>query len=142
MRNKTRGWTIDEDNRLFAGIRRYGLESAWSTVAEFVGNGRTRSQCSQRWIRVLDPRISRSDWTDDEDRRLRDLVEVHGEKAWMKVGSLMGDRSDVQCRYRYLQLQAEGRTRRTLSQITVELFRQVNGEQSATVERLLAIIGT
>jgi hypothetical protein len=134
LRNKTRCWTVDEDHRLLAGIQRYELESAWSTVAEFVGNGRTRSQCSQRWIRVLDPRISRNGWTDDEDRRLPELVKVHGKKAWMKIGSLMGDRSDVQCRYWHLQLQAKGRKRKTLSQITVELIRQVNGEQSAMVD--------
>jgi hypothetical protein len=52
----------------------------------------------------------------------------------MNVGSVMGDRSDVQRRYRYLQFQAKGSKRKTLSEITVELIRQVNGEQSATVD--------
>jgi hypothetical protein len=103
-RKKTRGWTTDEDNRLIYGVHKHGLEN-WTFVAQFVGNGRTRSMCSQRWIRVLDPRISRSHWTPEEEQKLVQLVGIYGEKSWMKVATNLGNRSDVQCRYRYLQFQ-------------------------------------
>jgi hypothetical protein len=120
IRDKRRCWTIHEDNRLLAGIRRFGMESAWSTIADFVGSGRTRSQCSQRWIRVLDPRISKAEWTDEEDKRLLELVVIYGEKAWMKVADQKGDRSDVQCRYRYLHLEAEEKKKKTTPQTAID----------------------
>jgi hypothetical protein len=108
-RNKTRPWCPEEDNRLLAGVRKFGVGPGpiWSAIAKFVGNGRSRSQCSQRWIRVLDPRISKAAWTPQDDRALLDLVAIHGEKSWMKIATELRNRSDVQCRYRYAQLQRE-----------------------------------
>lgn len=107
-RKKIQSWTKIEDNRLLAGILRYGLEN-WSSVSTFVGNCRTRGQCSQRWQRGLDPTIKRSNWTPEEEQKLLDLVAKYGEKAWMKIASEIGNRSDVQCRYHYLQMQKEAR---------------------------------
>jgi hypothetical protein len=104
LRHKTKQWTAVEDARLLAGIRKHGLEN-WSSVARFVGSGRSRSQCSQRWQRGLDPRISRSPWTAREDTILRSLVAQYGEKSWIRVSTELWNRSDVQCRYRYMQLQ-------------------------------------
>lgn len=108
-RKKTRSWTNEEDQRLLMGVHLYGLEN-WTLVAQFVGNNRTRSMCSQRWIRVLDPKISKSHWTEDEDQQLLQMVQLYGEKSWMKIASKLGNRSDVQCRYHYQQLQRESKT--------------------------------
>jgi hypothetical protein len=106
-RNKTRSWTTQEDNRLLAAVRKFGLSAGttWCAIADFVGNGRTRSQCSQRWIRVLDPRICKTHWSKEEDKALVDLVATFGEKSWMKIATVLGNRSDVQCRYRWMQMQ-------------------------------------
>jgi hypothetical protein len=105
-RQKTRSWSNIEDLRLLAGIHREGMDN-WSAIARFVGNARTRSQCSQRWIRGLDPRISRLPWTAEEDKALLRFVGRYGEKSWIAVSQGMGRRSDVQCRYRHRQLQKE-----------------------------------
>jgi hypothetical protein len=83
----------------------------WSAVAQFVGNGRTRSQCSQRWIRVLDPRIYKQQWTAGEEDLLITLVAKYGQRSWMQVSAEIKTRSDVQCRYHYLQLHKYKRTR-------------------------------
>mmetsp|Transcript_27870 Transcript_27870/g.85506 ORF Transcript_27870/g.85506 Transcript_27870/m.85506 type:complete len:751 (+) Transcript_27870:70-2322(+) len=41
-------------------------------------------------------------WTEDEDRRLRDIVEKHGAKNWKKLSQILGSvRSDVQCLHRW-----------------------------------------
>lgn len=109
LRKKTQQWTHIEDMRLLAGLHRFGMEN-WTLVAQFVGNGRSRSQCSQRWLRGLDPRISRNHWTREEEEKLLKLVEKLGDKSWIRVASEMGNRSDVQCRYRYLQIQKEAKT--------------------------------
>jgi hypothetical protein len=105
-RAKSRPWTNYEDQRLLAGIHRYGLDD-WQLIALFVGNGRTKSQCSQRWSRGLDPRICKEQWSPEQDDRLIDLVALYGEKCWTRVAAELGNRCDVQCRYRYRQLQKE-----------------------------------
>lgn len=102
-RKRARPWNADEDRRLLAGILRNGTDN-WSLVAEIVGDTRTRAQCSQRWFRGLDPRISKKRWSPDEDKKLLDFVEEYGETAWAKIANSMGNRSDVQCRYHYQQL--------------------------------------
>jgi hypothetical protein len=105
-RQISRPWTHAEDCRLLAGVHRHGLAN-WSLVAAFVGNGRSRSQCGQRWVRGLDPRISRRPWTFEEEQALARLVAAHGEKSWIRVSQEIGTRSDVQCRYHYMQMQRE-----------------------------------
>jgi len=102
-RRKARPWTVDEDKRLLAGILYYGTDN-WSLVSDVVGMNRSRAQCSQRWLRGLDPRICKKRWSSEEDRNLIDLVKEHGETAWAKIASSMGNRSDVQCRYHFQQL--------------------------------------
>lgn len=100
---KSRPWSPIEDTRLLAGIIRYGLEN-WSTVAMFVGNDRTRAQCSQRWSRGLNPRISKDTWSTEEENLLIQLVQQYGDKSWTKISSMLGNRSDVQCRYHFHQI--------------------------------------
>lgn len=102
-RPKSKPWTQYEDQRLLAAIHKVGLES-WNNVAAFVGNGRTRSQCSQRWNRGLNPKISKTCWSHDEEVKLLEYVEKYGERAWTRIANEFGNRSDVQCRYRYQQL--------------------------------------
>lgn len=102
-RKKTRTWGGYEDQRLVAGVYRYGLDN-WPMVASFVGNGRTRAQCAQRWARGLNPRICKTHWSQAEDEQLKQLVQAYGEKAWTKIAAAFGNRSDVQCRYHYRQI--------------------------------------
>lgn len=102
-RKKTRTWGCYEDQRLIAGVYRYGLDN-WPMVASFVGNGRTRAQCAQRWARGLNPRICKKHWSQAEDEQLKQLVQTYGEKSWTKIAAAFGNRSDVQCRYHYRQI--------------------------------------
>ena len=106
IRKKSRTWTTYEDDRLIAGIYRYGIDN-WTSISRFVGNGRTRSQCSQRWQRGLDPHLSKDQWSVQEEAFLLQLVAYYGEKSWTQIASKMGNRSDVQCRYRYKQMQKD-----------------------------------
>ncbi|OHS97491.1 hypothetical protein TRFO_36318 [Tritrichomonas foetus] len=103
VHKKSKPWSQNEDVRLLAGIYKYGLDN-WSNVASFVGNGRTRSQASQRWSRGLNPRISKESWSAEEDQMLFRLVQQYGDRAWTKIATLIGNRSDVQCRYHYHQI--------------------------------------
>ena len=102
-RKKTRTWGGYEDQRLIAGVYKFGLDN-WPMVAQFVGNGRTRAQCAQRWARGLNPRICKKHWSHAEDEQLKQLVQTYGEKSWTKIAAAFGNRSDVQCRYHYRQI--------------------------------------
>jgi hypothetical protein len=93
-----------EDQRLLAGITRFGPDN-WAPVAAFVGNGRTRSQCAQRWNRGINPSISKEPWTVGEEEELKRLVKLNSESSWHKIAGELGNRSDVQCRYHYIQMQ-------------------------------------
>lgn len=105
-KTKNRPWRTDEDYRLIAAIYRFGKDQ-WSQIANFVGNGRTKAQCHQRWNRALSPGISKSAWTPEEEAKLLDLVSKNGESSWKLISSKMGNRTDVQCRYMYSKLKKD-----------------------------------
>ena len=102
-RRKMRTWSTYEDTRLLSGIYRYGIDN-WAPISKFIGNGRTRAQCAQRWARGLNPRICKDTWDPQEDMLLLHLVQKFGDRAWTRISSSLGNRSDVQCRYHYHQL--------------------------------------
>jgi hypothetical protein len=106
VRAKTRPWSPYEDQRLLAAIHRFGTLN-WFAVACFVGNSRTKAQCHQRWTRSLDPNLNKERWTPEQDSQLLLLVALYGDKAWSRISADLGNRCDVQCRYRYKQLQKE-----------------------------------
>jgi hypothetical protein len=107
-RAKQRPWSSAEDARLLAGIHRFGLD-AWQSVATFVGNARSKAQSAQRWTRGLDPKLRKCTWTAQEDTQLVMLVLQHGPNHWTRIAGELGNRSDVQCRYRFKQLQRDDR---------------------------------
>jgi hypothetical protein len=92
-----------EDIRLLVAVARFGARD-WRRISEFVGGGRTSSQCNQRWGRVLDPSIVHEHWTPAEDSNLLKLVEIMGNSSWCQIAKLMIGRTDLQCRHRYQQL--------------------------------------
>ena len=96
-------WSIEEDNLLKSAIDIYGV-SDWNVVAKYVGKGRTRSQCMQRWKRDINPMIKREKWSVEEDKKLFYLVEKYGTKSWTRISNELQTRSDAQCRFRYMKL--------------------------------------
>lgn len=103
-RRRSTLWTESEDERLLAGIYKYGTGD-WGSISKFFGPRRTRAQCSQRWIRGLNPMISKEKWTHEQDIMLLMLVGMYGEKNWTVISQYMANRCDVQCRYRYKVLE-------------------------------------
>jgi hypothetical protein len=100
-----RYWNEAEDRRLLAGIYQFGPKN-WTKVSEFVGSGRKRGQCSQRWSRGLNPEISKSMWSKKEEEELLKLVEKYGEGSWTKISGELRNRSDAQCRYHFKQVKS------------------------------------
>ncbi|OHT03947.1 hypothetical protein TRFO_28660 [Tritrichomonas foetus] len=109
LSKKMKKWTPHEDDLLRLAVEKYGTNN-WGLVAAEVGGNRGRAQCSQRWTRGLNPAISHDVWTPEENAKLLDLVAQHGTKSWMQISSLMANRCDVQCRYRFSKLRRQGET--------------------------------
>ena len=125
-RHRSAPWSTEEDERLIAGIFHFGL-SDWQKVSSFVGKGRTRSQCGQRWLRCLDPNVNKDKWTPEEDEKLKKLVEVYGSRSWARIAKELGNRTDVQCRYRFVRCNKEMKTFPTNNlQKNAELLKQSN----------------
>lgn len=100
---KRKYWEYDEDIRLLAGIYHYRVEN-WQMVSKFVLHNKTPAQCSQRWRRQLNPHISKDLWLPEEEKNLIDLVQKYGQSSWMKISSILGNRSGVQCRCHFYKL--------------------------------------
>ena len=99
-RSKSIPWSSEEDQKLLNAVEEHG-SSNWTAVAAYVGNGRTKAQCSQRYNRVINPNILKSNWTKEEEEKLMQVVAQVGNKAWTRVAANFGNRSDVQCRFKY-----------------------------------------
>jgi hypothetical protein len=102
-RRRSYPWTGAEDLRLLVAVARFGAHD-WRRIAVFVGASRSRSQCNQRWYRAIDPSISRRLWNEDDDERLLTAVAQLGTSSWCRIAKSVGARTDLQCRYRYMQL--------------------------------------
>ncbi|CAO2820494.1 unnamed protein product [Amaranthus hypochondriacus] len=98
-----RVWTEDEDAQLCSAVEAFG-ESNWQAVAS-VFEGRTGTQCSNRWRKTLLParqRVGR--WSTDEDKRLRVAVTLFGYKSWHRIAQFVPGRTQVQCRERWVNV--------------------------------------
>jgi transposase-like protein len=95
-------WTEEENKRLIEAYVKYDGKN-WSEIAKEVGN-KTSDQCNQHWHRVLNPAISKSPWTGEEDRLLITRVQEFGESSWKKISEGLQGRTDLQCRHRWTQI--------------------------------------
>jgi hypothetical protein len=67
---------------------------------------RTRKQCHSRWYNAFNPNIGRAPersggWTEDEDSKLKEIFEKHGDKSWDTISALVPGRTKSQCWQRW-----------------------------------------
>jgi hypothetical protein len=96
-------WTPAEDQKLVDSIQMHGGKN-WAAITALMP-GRTKRQCSSRWHNTLntsiDRTIGRSDrWTEDEDNKLTDAIQLHGGKDWVAITALVPGRTKKQCQSR------------------------------------------
>jgi ribosome recycling factor len=97
-------WTEDEDSKLKDAVQTHGGKN-WVAIAALIP-GRLRKQCWNRWYYGLNPSIDRANertgkWTEDEDSKLQDAVQTHGDKDWVAISALVPGRMKAQCRHRW-----------------------------------------
>ncbi|KAF9328122.1 Myb- protein A [Podila minutissima] len=97
-------WQRHEDYLLSEAVTTYGTKS-WKSVADFAfpDGSRDRNECMHRWraLSTVRPRQVKGPWTDEEDRKLRELVNEYGPEKWVFIASRIGSRTGKQCRERY-----------------------------------------
>lgn len=102
-------WQQYEDDILFSLVNEYTVEHVnWKEVTECIP-GRTSKQCRERWFNYLDPKLkpARAEWTEEEDVRLCELINVHGHK-WSLVARLLNSgRTENTVKVRYTAIVRE-----------------------------------
>jgi hypothetical protein len=105
-------WTLEEDAKLTRAVSntskkkwRKEYTSDWAAISALIP-GRTQKQCRHRWNDVLGPSIGRTSgrkgkWKDDEDSKLKDAVQTHGDKDWVAISLLVPTRTKKQCWHRW-----------------------------------------
>jgi hypothetical protein len=107
---RTGEWSEDEDIKLKDAVQTHGGKN-WCAIAALVP-GRAEKKCWARWQFVLDPNTKRVSgrkgrWTADEDSKLKDAVQTHGDKKWGPIAELVPDRVESQCRQRWKHILAK-----------------------------------
>ncbi|GAB4842702.1 hypothetical protein Ancab_012678 [Ancistrocladus abbreviatus] len=88
----TRGhWRPAEDEKLRELVDKYGPHN-WNAIAEKL-HGRSGKSCRLRWFNQLDPRINRSPFTEEEEKRLLASHRIHGNR-WAIIARQFPGRTD------------------------------------------------
>ena len=79
-------WDVEDDALLDEAVTQFGIGN-WEEIAETVGN-HTADQCMLKYYEKLNPELgkgSKGAWTNEEDERLRNAVELYKAKDWKKI---------------------------------------------------------
>ncbi|KAF9970374.1 Myb- protein A [Actinomortierella ambigua] len=95
---------VECDRMLSDAVTHCGTKS-WRAVADyaFPDGARDPNECMHRWRAITSsrPRQVKGPWTDEEDRKLRELVNEYGPEKWVSIASRIGTRTGKQCRERW-----------------------------------------
>jgi hypothetical protein len=98
-------WTTAEDMMLTLAVKAYGSKN-WIKIQAHVP-GRTDMQCRERWVNILNPALNNGPWTEEEDNKLKQAIEMYGLGKWSQVSQMLHPRTDNQCWRRWKALNAE-----------------------------------
>jgi len=97
-------WTEVEDEALKKAVEECKDGISWVEIAEkvrLIRPGVTRDSCCKRYELMLDPRINRDPWTDEEYKNLHELAKAYELKKtpWKKIAKQLGtNRTNQMCR--------------------------------------------
>ena len=82
-------WTTSEDNEILSLVGQYG--KAWAKISGILKT-RNGKQIRDRFINVLDPKIAKKKFSDEEDKLLMKLYMLHGAK-WAMIAKKFKERT-------------------------------------------------
>ena len=103
-------WLPEEDQLLRDLVGQYGAKK-WSQIAGHIP-GRAGKQCRERWLNHLDSSVKKSDWNEDEDRKLLEAQRRVGNK-WSEIARLLPGRAENAVKNRYNSLITKKLAKRT-----------------------------
>ncbi|XP_029970875.1 transcriptional activator Myb-like [Salarias fasciatus] len=62
---------------------------------------KSNNECRQRWQLIQNPELIRGPWTEEEDQKVKDLVQQYGLKRWSFISKFVRTRNGKQCRERW-----------------------------------------
>lgn len=79
-------WSEAEDKKLIK-IKQDFPYLIWQQVSQFFEN-RTKAECMNRYLMVINPNLKKGKWTNEEDEILTNWVVEHGASNWGKLSNL------------------------------------------------------
>lgn len=102
-----RKWSEEEDELLKTAVEKYGLKK-WSLISTMVPN-KNPKQCRERWIAQLNPCLSKTNWSYEEDQILLQAQKMYG-NHWTKIATFLPGRCGNSVKNRYLWLKKRSLT--------------------------------
>ena len=94
-------WSLIEESRLKDLAEKYD-QCYWVDIADDLGTQRTPWDCLTHYQQLLNNKlVNTSEWTDEEDLKLKNAIQEYGLKNWNNVANCIPGRSSAQCTYRW-----------------------------------------
>jgi len=104
---RRRTWTAEEDAKCFEAVQAQltGLKNDeehidWRSVCVAMNRTRSTKQCRERWRLKLNPELSLSAWSEEEDKILISLQKTLGNN-WVGISKHIPGRSEHSCKSRW-----------------------------------------
>ncbi|XP_022751613.1 transcription factor WER-like [Durio zibethinus] len=85
-------WSPDEDQKLIAYIKRYGIWN-WNEMPKYAGLSRSGKSCRLRWMNYLRPNLKRGNFTREEEETIVQLQKKLGNR-WSAIAARLPQRTD------------------------------------------------
>ncbi|OHS93756.1 hypothetical protein TRFO_11536 [Tritrichomonas foetus] len=92
-------WTKEDDELLFRLLKDVDNPN-WPFIAKYFP-GKVTQQVTERWEKVLNPKLIKGSWTREEDQTIINFVAENGSKNWKQLATLLPGRIGKQCRERW-----------------------------------------
>jgi len=97
-------WSVEEDKFLVNLVKNSGDSVDWVKISQYF-EARNQYQCESRYLRLVNPELfegaRKMPWTEEEDRRVIDLVQKYGAQKWSFIADHLPGRIAKQCRERW-----------------------------------------